>query len=125
MIATRLSDEAKRELALHIAARFMEPKGPEKIGEILSRLFTAKGWGRKQDRLRLELAWAEAVGPDLASRTRVGGLRRNVLDVEVKNAVLLQELTHYHKRHLLESLRKNLPGMTIADLRFRAGAWQE
>ena len=43
-----------------------DPKGPEPLGEILSRLFTANGWGRKQDRLRLEQAWAEAVGPEFA-----------------------------------------------------------
>ena len=39
-----------------------EPRGPEPIGEVLSRLFIARGWGRKQDRLRLESAWAEAAG---------------------------------------------------------------
>ena len=39
----------------------MDPKGPESLGEILSRLFTARGWGRRQDRLRLEEAWAAAV----------------------------------------------------------------
>ena len=32
----------------------MDHKGPESLGEILSRLFTARGWGRRQDRLRLE-----------------------------------------------------------------------
>ena len=63
----------------------MEPKGPEKIGEILSRLFAARGWGRKQDRLRLEHAWAEAAGAEYAPRSRVSGLRRNVLEVEVKS----------------------------------------
>ena len=47
-----------------------EPKGPERIGEVLSRLFTARGWGRKQDRLRLEGAWAEAVGSTVSVRPR-------------------------------------------------------
>jgi predicted nucleic acid-binding Zn ribbon protein len=103
----------------------MEANGPEKIGEILSRLFAARGWGRRQERLRLEQAWAEAVGPDFAPRTRVAGIRRNVLEVEVASAVLLQELAQFHKRRLLEALRKGLSGVTIADLRFRAGTWQE
>ena len=103
----------------------MDPKGPEKIGEILSRLFAARGWGRKQDRLRLEHAWAEAAGAEYAPRSRVSGLRRNVLEVEVKSAVLMQELAQFHKRRLLEALRKSLPGVTIADLRFRAGTWTE
>jgi predicted nucleic acid-binding Zn ribbon protein len=97
------------------------PKGPESLGEILSRLFTARGWGRRQDRLRLERAWAEAVGPDRARQTQVNGLRRGVLEVAVGNAVLLQELAHFHKRRLLEQLRRLLPGTTVTDLRFRAG----
>jgi predicted nucleic acid-binding Zn ribbon protein len=98
------------------------PKGPEPLGEILSRVFTARGWGRKQDRLRLEHAWAEAVGPEYASLTRVNGLRRGVLEVEVIGAVLMQELAHYHKRKVLARLRERLPGTTLTDLRFRAGS---
>jgi predicted nucleic acid-binding Zn ribbon protein len=99
----------------------MMEKGPEAIGEILSRLFTARGWGRRQERLRLEQAWAEAVGPEGARQTQVAGLRRGVLEVVVGNAVLHQELAHYHKRRLLEQLRGRLPGITLTDLRFRAG----
>ena len=97
------------------------PRGPEPLGEILSRVFTARGWGRKQDRLRLEQAWAVAVGPEHVAQTRLGSLRRGVLEVEVTSAVLLQELAHYHKRRLLQALREALPGTTLSDLRFRAG----
>jgi len=96
-------------------------RGPEPLGEILSRLFTARGWGRRQARLQLESAWAEAAGPDYADHTRVGGLRRGVLDITVGNAALLQELAHYHKRRLLEALRRRLPHTPLTDLRFRAG----
>ncbi len=96
-------------------------KGPELLGEILSRLFTARGWGRRQDRLRLEQAWVEAAGTETAQHTRVAGLRRGVLEVTVANAVLLQELAHFQKRQLLEQLRRQLPGATVNDLRFRTG----
>jgi hypothetical protein len=44
-----------------------------------------------------------------------------VLEVVVDNAVLLQELAHFHKRRLLEELRRRLPGTPLTDLRFRAG----
>jgi predicted nucleic acid-binding Zn ribbon protein len=98
--------------------------GPEPLGEILSRLFTARGWGRRQGQLRLERAWAEAVGAVHASSTRVAGLRRGVLDVEVSNGVLLQELAHFHKRRLLAALRSRLPEVTLTDLRFRVGTWK-
>jgi hypothetical protein len=51
----------------------------------------------------------------------VGALRRGVLEVEVGNAVKLHELTHFHKRRLLEALRRRLPDTPLTDLRFRAG----
>jgi Dna[CI] antecedent, DciA len=101
----------------------MDHKGPESLGEILSRLFTARGWGRRQDRLRLEEAWTAAMSACglTPNQTTVGALRRGVLEVVVGNGVLLQELAHYHKRRLLEQLRGRLPGTTVTDLRFRAG----
>ena len=99
------------------------PKGPELLGEILSRLFTARGWGRRQDRLHLERAWEDTLAAcGLASgQTRVSGLRRGVLEVVVADSVLIQELAHFHKRRLLEQLRGRLPGTPLKDLRFRAG----
>lgn len=98
------------------------PRQPEKLGEILSRLFAARGWGRRHERARLEEAWEAAIGTSGASHARVGLLRRGVLEVVVDSAVLLQELAHFQKRRLLEQLRARLPGVTINDLRFRAGA---
>src|SRR3989442_1782210 len=95
-----------------------EERGPEAISEILSRLFTARGWGRRQGRLQLEQVWEEVAGPAHAAHTCVGALRRGVLEVTVDSAVLLQELAHYHKRRLLEQLRQRLPGTTLTDLRF-------
>jgi predicted nucleic acid-binding Zn ribbon protein len=101
----------------------MDSQGPERLSEILSRLFTARGWGRQQERLRLEQAWAESAGADYISITRVAGFRRRVLEIEVKGAIPLQELNQFHKRKILERLRKALAGVTIADLKFRAATW--
>jgi predicted nucleic acid-binding Zn ribbon protein len=98
-------------------------RGPEKVADILGRLFASRGWGRKNDRLRLESAWAEAAGAELLRDTRLLGVKRGVMEIEVKNAVLIQELTQFHKRGLLIKLRKALPGVTLTDLKFRAGAW--
>ena len=103
--------------------RIDKESGPETLKEILSRLFMARGWGRRQGRLHLEKAWAAAVGPEHTAHTRVAGLRRGILEVEVNNGVLLQELAQFHKRRMLETLRANLPGTTVTDLRFMAGTW--
>jgi predicted nucleic acid-binding Zn ribbon protein len=97
------------------------PSKPEKLGEILSRLFAARGWGRRHERVRLEEAWSEVIGPLGASHTRVGDLRRGVLEIMVDSSVLLQELAHYQKRRLLEQMRSRLSNTTINDLRFRVG----
>ncbi len=99
------------------------PSGPELLKDILARLFTARGWGRRQERLHIERAWEEVVGAEWKGCTRVLGLKRGVLEVEVSNAVLLQELAHFHKRRLLEQLRGKLAGTTLNDLRLRAGNW--
>jgi predicted nucleic acid-binding Zn ribbon protein len=105
--------------------RIYKEPGPETLKEILSRLFTARGWGRRQGRLHLEKAWEAAVGLEQGTHTRVAGIRRGILEVEVDNGVLLQELAQFHKRRLLEALRASLPGTTVADLRFKAGTWNK
>ena len=64
-----------------------------------------------------------SAGAEYAHVTRVSGFRRNVLEIEVKGAIPMQELSQFHKRKVLEKLRKALAGVTIADLRFRAAAW--
>ncbi len=105
-----------------MAPRIHKPDpDPELIKEVLSRLFTARGWGRRQGRLHLERAWCDAVGADYETNTRVLGLKRGILEIEVASAVLVQELSHYHKRRLLEALRAKLPGELIRELRFRVG----
>ena len=99
--------------------------GIEPLGEILSRLFAARGWGRRQGQLHLEEAWAAAAGTETAGHTRVGALRRGMLEILVDNAVLLQELAHFQKRRLLEALRARLKNVPINDLRFRVGVWEK
>lgn len=98
-------------------------KGPENLSDILGRLFAARGWGRKSARAQLETVWAEAAGPELIADTRVLVVRRGVLEIEVRTGVLMQELAQFHKRRLLEAVRKRLTGTTVTDLKFRAGAW--
>lgn len=99
-------------------------KGPEALSEILSRLFAARGWGRRQARLHLEKAWETVVDAKTAQHTRFMGVRRGVLEIEVDNSVLMQELAHFHKRKILEKLRGLLAGTTVNDLRFKAGSWK-
>jgi len=98
-----------------------ERSGPEPLGEILGRLFTARGWGRRGERQRLEDAWRSAAGPDVAAKTRLGSLKRGVLEIEVGNGALMQELSSFRKRKLLDDLKEKLPGTPLRDLKFRSG----
>jgi predicted nucleic acid-binding Zn ribbon protein len=100
-----------------------DERGPENLGDILSRLFTSRGWGRHNERARLEAAWTEVVDESMRGQTRVLALRRSVLEIEVRNGVLLQELAQFHKRRLLTEIRKKLPGTAVTDLKFKAGTW--
>jgi predicted nucleic acid-binding Zn ribbon protein len=97
--------------------------GPENLSEVLGRMFVSRGWGRKTERIRLETAWEEVIQANYRAETRLGSFRRGVLEVEVRNSVLMQELAQFQKRQLLTELRKRLTGLTITDLKFRAAAW--
>ncbi|MGL4421499.1 MAG: DciA family protein [Gemmataceae bacterium] len=97
--------------------------GPENLGDILSKLFLARGWGRKTERQRLEHVWTTVAGAETAKDARPTSVRRGVLEIEVRNSVLLQELAQFRKRPLLAALRGQIPGVTITDIKFRRGAW--
>jgi predicted nucleic acid-binding Zn ribbon protein len=99
----------------------MSSDGPEPLRDILARLFTARGWARRQERLQVETVWALVAGPEVAGQTQVQSFRRGILEVIVANAVLLQELVHFRRRQLLEQLRQRLPGAAVNELRFRTG----
>jgi len=93
------------------------------LSDVLGRLFISRGWGRSSEAAALEAAWAAAIDPAEIPHCRAVGLRRGVLEIEVKSAVLLQEFAQFRKRELLGSIRAKLPGRTISDLRFRPGSW--
>src|SRR5262249_15778195 len=96
------------------------PTRPERLAQVLSRLFTLPGWGAKQTRLKLEAAWRRAAGDAVFERTKLGAIRRGVLEVLVADTVLHQELA-FAKRRLLDGLAQDL-GSQVKELRFRIGS---
>jgi len=96
------------------------PKQPETIGNILSELMARRGFARIQSTEDLETAWRQAAGPLAAEYTRVGSIRRGVLEVIVANSTLVQELG-YQKSDILAALQQLLPDQGIKCLRFSAG----
>ena len=97
-------------------------RGPRVLSDILGELFTVRGYGRLRARQELEDAWNTAVGEPFCRQTRLGEVRRGVLDVTVAHSTLLEELTAFRKAALLNALRSGAPATTIHDIRFRIGS---
>jgi predicted nucleic acid-binding Zn ribbon protein len=96
-------------------------RGPKPLSEVLGNLFAARGYGRLQASSELERAWIAAVGEPGCHQTRIGGVRRGVLNVTVAHPALLEELSTFQKPALLEALRREAPSTPILDIRFRVG----
>jgi hypothetical protein len=96
-------------------------RGPKPLSEILGNLFAARGYDRLQASSELERAWNAAVGDPRCRQTRIGGVRRGVLNVTVAHPSLLEELSSFQKPALLAALRRDAPGTPIQDIRFRVG----
>jgi predicted nucleic acid-binding Zn ribbon protein len=96
-------------------------RGPRALSDILGELFTVRGYGRFLAQQQLEDAWNAAVGEPLCRQTRLGEVRRGVLNVTVSHPALLEELAAFRKPELLAALRAGAPGTTIHDIRFRVG----
>ena len=97
-------------------------RGPRPLSDILGELFTVRGYGRLRARQELEDAWNAAVGEPYCRQTRLGEVRRGVLNVTVAHSTLLEELAAFRKPALLAALRSGAPATTIHDIRFRVGA---
>ncbi len=100
-----------------------EERKPENLSDVLGKLFAARGWGRLSERLQLEEAWASAVEPHVVAMTRVVLIRRGVLEIEVRDSILLQELAGFQKRTILTKLQQRFPPKILRDLKFRKGHW--
>jgi hypothetical protein len=96
-------------------------RGPRPLSDILGELFTVRGYGRLRARQELEDAWNTAVGEPYCRQTRLGEVRRGVLNVTVAHSTLLEELSAFRKSALLSALRLGAPATTIHDIRFRVG----
>jgi hypothetical protein len=100
-------------------------RGPRALSELLGELFTVRGYGRLRALSDLEKAWNSAVGEPHCRQTRLGEIRRGVLNVMVAHPTLLEELAAFRKPALLKALQSGVPGTAIRDIRFRVGPVEE
>lgn len=92
---------------------------PSHLSRALSELMAVKGLSRVRGGRELAAAWSDVAGPKIARQTRVVGINRGVLNVEVTNAALRSELTSFYKASLLEALQTRYGDLRIRDLKFR------
>jgi len=99
----------------------MRTRHPRKMADVLSELLVRTGCARVQATESLKQVWHSVVKEPLAAYTRLGHVRRGVLEVYVAHSPLLQELS-FRKKELLAGLMDRLPDEGIKDLRFRLAA---
>jgi len=92
---------------------------PKQIGNVLAQVVQRRGYAQVRAANERDEAWTEAAG-EAASATRVGALRRGVLQIQVANSLQMQELT-FRKEELITKLQTVLPDAGIKQLRFRVG----
>lgn len=97
----------------------MSSSGPLHLSRILSEFCTLRGVARVQSDSQLSQAWQAVCGPATAAATRVQGLKRGVLNVNVASAAQLSELAAFRKVELLGELGRRYPDLKIRDLKFR------
>ncbi len=90
----------------------------QSIGDLIGKIVSTNGLGKRNPLEPLQKAWREAVGRQAAESTRLASFRGGTLTVDVDSAALAQELGVYHKRELVIRLR-NETKVPIQDLRFR------
>ena len=96
-------------------------KGPKPIGDVLSELMSRQGFASVKGAAAWDEAWRRAAGAATQEYSRVGNLRRGVLEICVANSTVMQELC-FRKAALLKALQKQIPDASLENLRFRVGA---
>jgi len=92
---------------------------PVHVSAALSELIQRRGYAQSLGRSKLRNAWEKAVGSAVAKKTRVVGINRGALQIEVSGSALLSELASFRRSELLRTLREQQPELKIKELKFR------
>jgi len=92
------------------------------LGDILADWLDRSGILRSAQEAAVRDAWNETVGPAIAARTELRGLRRGVLHVTVDSASLRQELASFAAASILRSINSKLTDSCVSEIRFKTGA---
>ena len=91
---------------------------PSKMDNLVSQLLTRRGYARVQAASQQAELWNKLVGEEVAKSTRVGSIRRGVLEVLCQSSAVMQELA-FKKETLIKQLNHELLGKQLVDIKLR------
>ena len=95
---------------------------PERIGDLLKRMFNEYGIAPEKEVSDLTVAWNQVVGPHIAGHTRIESFLGGMLTVAMDSAPVRQEVELVGHEEILSALRERLEadaGVFVRKLRFR------
>lgn len=93
---------------------------PKNIADVLAELINRRGYAREESAGVDHATWTEIAGASIAKFTRVGELKRGVLEIIAANNIIVSEL-NFQKAKLLTDLNAKQPKHQLKDLRFKVG----
>jgi hypothetical protein len=97
--------------------------GPARpLGDLVTGALRSLGVPSRAATTRMREAWAAIADPAWAGKASPTRLVGGTFVVTVSSAPLREELAQFHAARLLEALRRILPDVPLAALRFEAGA---
>ena len=91
---------------------------PRTIGGLMAEILKATAGPKRRELLELSEAWARAVGPEVARRSRPLGLGKGgQLTVGFESSALRQEVQAFRKEEILGRLKAEYPARRIATLK--------
>lgn len=91
---------------------------PKTTSTIINKLIAKRGFAATRSNEQLQEAWTEVVGSGIARQTRLGSIRKRVLQVYVASSAAKQHLSMI-KAELVEDMKLKYSG--IDDIRFKVG----
>jgi len=114
-------DAILSDIGAFVKSRQYYQREPQRVGNVVSQLLARSGYAQVQAADARAAAWKETVDAATATQTRVGQLRRGVLQIHVSNSALVQELA-FQKTQLIAGLQQRLPALKLRDISFRVGS---
>lgn len=91
------------------------------VGDALSQFIKVCGLSDTLANKAVREAWRAVVGEEICQHTRVAGIRKNILIIEVDSAPWLTDLASFYKQSILQSIHQKMPNANIKDIQFKAG----